>query len=143
MREIGGTVKNNITFGYRYDHDFYQLVLEACALKEDLKILPDGDEVSSRRLRSRPDEIDLTVSITQTEIGEKGVSVSGGQKARIALARAVYARADIYLLDDPLSAVDAHVRYESLSLLRTNAEHVIRNRSVVIYSIESLVQRVC
>ncbi|GAA5830776.1 hypothetical protein JCM5353_002363 [Sporobolomyces roseus] len=85
---MGGTVKNNITFGYRYDHEFYQLVLEACALKEDLKILPDGDE---------------------TEIGEKGVSVSGGQKARIALARAVYARADIYLLDDPLSAVDAHV----------------------------------
>jgi len=110
--EIGGTVKNNITFGYRYDHDFYQLVLEACALKEDLKILPDGDEVSSRRSRSQV-VVDLTVSITQTEIGEKGVSVSGGQKARIALARAVYARADIYLLDDPLSAVDAHVRIDS------------------------------
>ncbi|GAA6062217.1 hypothetical protein JCM10212_006452 [Sporobolomyces blumeae] len=85
---MGGTVKNNITFGYRFDPEFYDLVLDACALKEDLKILPNGDE---------------------TEIGEKGVSVSGGQKARIALARAVYARADIYLLDDPLSAVDAHV----------------------------------
>lgn len=45
----GGTVKSNITFGYRYEHDFYQLVLEACALKEDLKILPNGDEVSSTR----------------------------------------------------------------------------------------------
>ncbi|GAA5978963.1 hypothetical protein JCM5350_004190 [Sporobolomyces pararoseus] len=85
---MGGTVKSNITFGYRYEPEFYELVLEACALKEDLKILPNGDE---------------------TEIGEKGVSISGGQKARVALARAVYARADIYLLDDPLSAVDAHV----------------------------------
>ncbi|GAA5894971.1 uncharacterized protein JCM6883_002275 [Sporobolomyces salmoneus] len=85
---MGGTVRSNITFGYRFEPEFYDLVLEACALKEDLKILPNGDE---------------------TEIGEKGVSVSGGQKARIALARAVYARADIYLLDDPLSAVDAHV----------------------------------
>jgi len=60
-REIGGTVKNNITFGYRYDHEFYQLVLEACALKEDLKILPDGDEVSSR-LSPSHFEIDLTSS---------------------------------------------------------------------------------
>ena len=86
---MGGTVKSNITFGHRFEPDFYELVLEACALKEDLKLLPQGDE---------------------TEVGEKGISLSGGQKARVALARAVYARADIYLLDDPLSAVDAHVR---------------------------------
>ncbi|BGP53294.1 hypothetical protein JCM8202v2_000853 [Rhodotorula sphaerocarpa] len=85
---MGGTVKSNITFGHRFEPEFYQLVLEACALKEDLKLLPQGDE---------------------TEVGEKGISLSGGQKARVALARAVYARADIYLLDDPLSAVDAHV----------------------------------
>ncbi|GAA5860287.1 hypothetical protein JCM3774_000370 [Rhodotorula dairenensis] len=85
---MGGTVKSNITFGHRFEPDFYELVLEACALKEDLKLLPQGDE---------------------TEVGEKGISLSGGQKARVALARAVYARADIYLLDDPLSAVDAHV----------------------------------
>lgn len=85
---MGGTVKQNITFGYRFDPEFYELVLEACALKEDLKLLPQGDA---------------------TEVGEKGISLSGGQKARVALARAVYSRADIYLLDDPLSAVDAHV----------------------------------
>lgn len=81
-------MRENITFGHRYEQDFYELVIEACALKEDLKLLPHGDS---------------------TEVGEKGISLSGGQKARIALARAVYARADIYLLDDPLSAVDAHV----------------------------------
>ncbi|GAA5830633.1 hypothetical protein JCM11251_002541 [Rhodosporidiobolus azoricus] len=85
---MGGTVKSNITFGHRFEQEFYELVVEACALKEDLKMLPQGDA---------------------TEVGEKGISLSGGQKARIALARAVYARADIYLLDDPLSAVDAHV----------------------------------
>ncbi|GJN87677.1 hypothetical protein Rhopal_000632-T1 [Rhodotorula paludigena] len=85
---MGGTVKSNITFGHRFEPEFYDLVLEACALREDLKLLPQGDE---------------------TEVGEKGISLSGGQKARVALARAVYARADIYLLDDPLSAVDAHV----------------------------------
>ncbi|KAI5478725.1 putative ABC metal ion transporter [Pseudohyphozyma bogoriensis] len=85
---MGGTVRDNITFGHRYDSEFYNVVLEACALREDLAILPAGD---------------------LTEVGEKGISLSGGQKARVALARAVYARADVYLLDDPLSAVDAHV----------------------------------
>ncbi|KAK4053428.1 hypothetical protein OIV83_001593 [Microbotryomycetes sp. JL201] len=85
---MGGTVRSNIVFGHEFDQEFYNIVIEACALKEDLAILPQGDE---------------------TEVGEKGISLSGGQKARVALARAVYARADIYLLDDPLSAVDAHV----------------------------------
>ncbi|WVR05627.1 hypothetical protein IAU60_002649 [Kwoniella sp. DSM 27419] len=85
---LSATVKDNITFGHRFDPDFYQQVIEACALGQDLAVLPDGDK---------------------TEVGEKGVSLSGGQKARIALARAVYSRADIYLLDDPLAAVDSHV----------------------------------
>ncbi|ODV79720.1 uncharacterized protein CANTADRAFT_25606 [Suhomyces tanzawaensis NRRL Y-17324] len=85
---MNGTVKDNILFGHRYDPEFYQHVLKACALTIDLKILPKGD---------------------QTEVGEKGISLSGGQKARLSLARAVYARADVYLLDDPLSAVDEHV----------------------------------
>lgn len=82
------TVKENILFGNKYDPEFYQKAIDACALKDDLAILPDGDE---------------------TQVGEKGISLSGGQKARLSLARAVYARADVYLLDDPLSAVDEHV----------------------------------
>ncbi|THC93377.1 hypothetical protein EYZ11_007134 [Aspergillus tanneri] len=82
------TVKENIVFGHRWDPDFYNLTLEACALQDDLKALPDGDK---------------------TEVGEQGISLSGGQKARLTLARAVYARADVYLLDDILSAVDQHV----------------------------------
>ncbi|KAK6461643.1 P-loop containing nucleoside triphosphate hydrolase protein [Scheffersomyces coipomensis] len=85
---MNGTVRDNILFGHKYDAEFYQHVLKACALTVDLKILPKGDK---------------------TEVGEKGISLSGGQKARLSLARAVYARADVYLLDDPLSAVDEHV----------------------------------
>ena len=85
---LSATVKDNIVFGHRFDPVFYDRVLDACALRADLAVLPQGH---------------------MTEVGEKGVSLSGGQKARICLARACYARADIYLLDDPLSAVDAHV----------------------------------
>jgi ABC-type multidrug transport system fused ATPase/permease subunit len=85
---LSATVKDNITFGHRFDQAFYEKVLDACALRADLAVLPSGD---------------------MTEVGEKGVSLSGGQKARICLARTCYARADVYLLDDPLSAVDAHV----------------------------------
>ena len=85
---MNASVKENIVFGHRWDPLFYERTLHACALAEDLKTLPDGD---------------------QTEVGERGISLSGGQKARLTLARAVYARADIYLLDDCLSAVDQHV----------------------------------
>ncbi|XP_065203949.1 multidrug resistance-associated protein 1-like [Planococcus citri] len=82
------TVKNNITFGQTVKGRHYDRVLEACALKPDLKTLPGGD---------------------LTEIGVKGVNLSGGQKQRLSLARAVYFEADVYLLDDPLSAVDSQV----------------------------------
>lgn len=85
---MNDTVRDNIVFGHRWDPHFYERTINACALAEDLKTLPDGD---------------------QTEVGERGISLSGGQKARLALARAVYARADVYLLDDCLSAVDQHV----------------------------------
>ncbi|KAH7927030.1 hypothetical protein BV22DRAFT_1032254 [Leucogyrophana mollusca] len=81
------SIKNNILFGYPYDEERYNAVVECCALRPDLSILEDGDE---------------------TEIGARGVSLSGGQKARVALARAVYARTKYVLLDDPLSAVDSH-----------------------------------
>lgn len=82
------TLKDNILFGKAYCESLYKKVVEACALQTDLQILPAGD---------------------QTEIGEKGINLSGGQKQRVSLARAVYQNADIYLLDDPLSAVDSHV----------------------------------
>ncbi|KAF2399882.1 multidrug resistance-associated protein 1 [Trichodelitschia bisporula] len=82
------SVKDNILFGHHYDPEYYERTIKACALTEDLAVLPDGD---------------------RTEVGEKGISLSGGQKARLQLARAVYARADIYLMDDILSAVDQHV----------------------------------
>uniref|UniRef100_A0A182VRM2 Uncharacterized protein n=1 Tax=Anopheles minimus TaxID=112268 RepID=A0A182VRM2_9DIPT len=83
-----GSVRQNVLFGDELDQYRYRQVLKVCALQPDLAHLPAGD---------------LTV------IGERGVSLSGGQKARICLARAVYRKADVYLLDDPLSAVDAHV----------------------------------
>ncbi|EOB04098.1 Multidrug resistance-associated protein 7, partial [Anas platyrhynchos] len=82
------TVRENILFGRDYNARLYEEVLDACALSEDLNILPAGD---------------------QTEVGENGVTLSGGQKARIALARAVYQEKELYLLDDPLAAVDADV----------------------------------
>ncbi|KAK9454988.1 P-loop containing nucleoside triphosphate hydrolase protein, partial [Dipodascopsis uninucleata] len=85
---VNTTFKDNILFGKRFDQDFYERTIRACALLDDIAVLPDGDD---------------------TLVGEKGISLSGGQKARLALARAVYARADVYLLDDPLSAVDQHV----------------------------------
>ncbi|NXJ08863.1 MRP3 protein, partial [Odontophorus gujanensis] len=82
------TLKDNILFGQAPNEQKYQNILEACALKTDLEVLPGGDH---------------------TEIGEKGINLSGGQRQRVSLARAVFSSSDIYLLDDPLSAVDSHV----------------------------------
>uniref|UniRef100_A0A8C2ZTB2 ATP-binding cassette sub-family C member 5 n=1 Tax=Cyclopterus lumpus TaxID=8103 RepID=A0A8C2ZTB2_CYCLU len=83
-----GTVQENILMGEPFDQSKYNKVVDVCSLRADLDILPYGD---------------------QTEIGERGLNLSGGQKQRISLARAVYSNRDIFLLDDPLSAVDAHV----------------------------------
>nr|XP_014086909.1 multidrug resistance-associated protein 1 isoform X2 [Bactrocera oleae] len=82
------TLRDNILFGLEYDRKRYNRVIDACALRSDIDMLSAGD---------------------QTEIGEKGINLSGGQKQRVSLARAVYSNADLYLLDDPLSAVDSHV----------------------------------
>ena len=82
------TLRNNILFGRPFDHHRYETVLEVCDLTKDIAGFPNGD---------------LTL------IGQRGVTLSGGQRARVCLARAVYPEADIYLLDDPLSAVDATV----------------------------------
>uniref|UniRef100_A0A8B9NVH7 ATP-binding cassette sub-family C member 5 n=1 Tax=Apteryx owenii TaxID=8824 RepID=A0A8B9NVH7_APTOW len=83
-----GNVRENILFGEEYNEQKYNYAVNVCSLGSDMEILPHGD---------------------MTEIGERGLNLSGGQKQRISLARAVYANRDIYLLDDPLSAVDAHV----------------------------------
>ncbi len=85
---FSATIRQNILCGSNYDAQRYKRVVKASALDKDFILLPLGD---------------------QTAVGEKGTSLSGGQKARINLARCLYVDADIYLLDDPLSAVDTHV----------------------------------
>ncbi|KFK38636.1 hypothetical protein AALP_AA3G140200 [Arabis alpina] len=82
-----GNVEDNILFGKPMEREWYKRVLEACSLNKDLEMLPFHD---------------------QTVIGERGINLSGGQKQRIQIARALYQNADIYVFDDPFSAVDAH-----------------------------------
>ncbi|RDX82620.1 ABC transporter C family member 9, partial [Mucuna pruriens] len=84
---LTGNIRDNITFGKEFNGDRYEKTIEACALKKDFELFSCGD---------------------MTEIGERGINMSGGQKQRIQIARAVYQDADIYLFDDPFSAVDAH-----------------------------------
>ncbi|KAJ2657753.1 hypothetical protein IWW48_004359 [Coemansia sp. RSA 1200] len=100
---MSGTLRDNILFGRDYDEGFYNKVIHACALFEDINNWANKD---------------------LTKIGERGFNISGGQKARLALARAVYSRADIYVLDDPLSAVDAHV-------MRHILDHVIMDSGLL------------
>ena len=85
---FSGTIRHNIICGFEFDAQRYKKVVKAAALERDFSLFPQGD---------------------QTAVGEKGISLSGGQKARINLARCLYVDADIYLMDDPLSAVDTHV----------------------------------
>ncbi|XP_047318289.1 ABC transporter C family member 3-like [Impatiens glandulifera] len=82
-----GKIEENILFGNAMNREWYDRVLDSCSLKKDMEILAFGD---------------------QTVIGERGINLSGGQKQRIQIARALYQNADIYLFDDPFSAVDAH-----------------------------------
>lgn len=84
---LTGNIRENILFGKSYDSDMYSRTVESCALTKDFELFSCGD---------------------LTEIGERGINMSGGQKQRIQIARAVYQDSDIYLLDDPFSAVDAH-----------------------------------
>ena len=85
---FSGTIRDNILFGEPLESDRYHMVLQACDLNQDLQRFPAGD---------------------MTRVGERGIVLSGGQQARVALARGVYSNADVYLLDDPLSAVDSKV----------------------------------
>ncbi|KAH9159883.1 hypothetical protein LEN26_002128 [Aphanomyces euteiches] len=102
------TIRENILFGLPYDRVKYNKVIEACALEKDLTLFAAGD---------------------RTEIGTKGVNVSGGQKARISLARACYSDADIYILDSPLSAVDAIVQNEIFTKCLLG---LLRNKTILL-----------
>lgn len=119
------TIRENILFGNKYHEEVYNSTLEACDLVRDFNDLPRRDE---------------------TVAGERGISLSGGQKARIALARAVYSRSDVYLLDDVLSAVDEHTASHLIDklfsrrgllasktvILSTNNIQVLSNASKII-----------
>lgn len=102
------TLRDNILFGRPYDVQRYQSVLSACALEADLAALPGGD---------------------QTEIGSNGINLSGGQRQRVSLARAVYSNADIFLLDDPFSALDAHV---SQHVVAHCLQTLLKHKTVVL-----------
>ncbi|KAI9845483.1 MAG: hypothetical protein M1837_004821 [Sclerophora amabilis] len=127
------TVKENILFGKEFNPEWYAKVIEACALQPDLDMLPNGDE---------------------TEIGERGITVSGGQKQRLNIARAIYYDADIVLMDDPLSAVDAHVgRHifdraisgllrEKCRILATHQLHVLNRCDRIIWIQEGHIEAI-
>jgi ABC-type multidrug transport system fused ATPase/permease subunit len=119
------TLKDNILFGNGYDEAKYRHVLFACGLEPDIAMLPGGD---------------------MTEIGERGINLSGGQKQRVSLARAAYDDADIYLLDDPLSAVDAHVDHhlwENLigpsGLLKSKARILVTHGTHHLHKMDQIV----
>lgn len=120
------SLRNNITFGKEFDEELYEKSIKAAALEQDIESLPAGDE---------------------TSIGEKGINLSGGQKQRVSIARAVYAEADVYLFDDPLSALDSHVSQhvfkscisnngvlsDKLRVLVTNQMQVLSECDSVVY----------
>ena len=118
------TIKDNIVFNHEYKKEKYDRVVDLCELKSDFDSLIGGD---------------------LTEIGEKGINLSGGQKARVSLARAIYADSDILLLDDPISALDAHVGHNIMTnlilsdlkgktrILATHALQYISNCDKIIY----------
>ena len=85
---FSGTVRENIVFGMKFDEEKFNKIIKACDLVKDVASFQKRD---------------------LTEIGQRGVILSGGHRARVSLARAIYSDADIFLLDDPLSAVDAKV----------------------------------
>uniref|UniRef100_T1K4Y0 ABC-type glutathione-S-conjugate transporter n=1 Tax=Tetranychus urticae TaxID=32264 RepID=T1K4Y0_TETUR len=105
------TLRDNILFGKPFDKTKYDEVIAACALEPDLAYLPGGDE---------------------TEIGEKGINLSGGQKQRVSLARACYSDSDLYILDDSLSAVDAHVAKHIFNNVLSSKSGLLRNKTRIL-----------
>ena len=110
------TLRKNILFSKEFDEDKYNNVLNLCELNEDLKTLIAGD---------------------LTEIGEKGVNLSGGQKARVAIARAIYNDNEIYIMDDPISALDAHVANNIMKNLLVNHLRT-KTRVLITHAIQYL-----
>ncbi|KAG5443091.1 Multidrug resistance-associated protein 1 [Clonorchis sinensis] len=108
---FNATLRDNILFHKPYNPVRYAKVIQACSLVPDLEILPNGD---------------------LTEIGDKGINLSGGQKQRVSLARACYADADIYLLDDPLSAVDAHVGLHILNEVLSRSKGLLSTKTCIL-----------
>ncbi|CAH8552629.1 unnamed protein product [Schistosoma turkestanicum] len=108
---FNATLRDNILFHHVYEPVKYQQILHACNLIPDLKILPNGD---------------------LTEIGDKGINLSGGQKQRVSIARACYANADIYLLDDPLSAVDAHVSLHLIKHVLSRSTGLLSTKTCIL-----------
>ncbi|KAL4470182.1 hypothetical protein ABPG74_011793 [Tetrahymena malaccensis] len=105
---FSGTIRDNILFGKPYHQEWYNKVVKACCLLSDFDQFSDADN---------------------TEIGEKGTNLSGGQKARISLARAVYSNTDIYLFDDPLSAVDSKV---AKKLVKNVFKSLLKNKLIIL-----------
>ncbi|QLG74461.1 hypothetical protein HG535_0G03440 [Zygotorulaspora mrakii] len=108
---FNGTIRENILFGHRFDENYYHATISACQLLPDLDVLPNGDK---------------------TLVGEKGISLSGGQKARVSLARAVFARSDLYILDDVLSAVDTEVRTNIINQVLDQQSGLLKKKSIIL-----------
>ena len=106
------SLRDNVLFGQAFASEKYEEIIQACSLKADLQILVNGD---------------------QTEIGENGINLSGGQKQRVNLARAIYADSDIFLLDDPLSAVDSHVGKHIFDHVISNSEESLLKEKTRIW----------
>jgi len=102
------SLRDNILYNREIDHDRYVDTIQFCELERDLEIMKCGD---------------------LTEIGEKGINLSGGQQARLGLARAVYQDKDIYLLDDPISALDAHVR---MNIMKNVVKGMLKEKTVIV-----------
>ncbi len=114
---MNATLRQNIVFGQPEDDARLHDIIKACCLEPDLEMLPNGE---------------------QTEIGEKGINLSGGQKARVSLARAAYSGADIVLMDDSLSAVDSHVGKKLLDSCLLRGPLADKTRVLVTHALHVL-----